>query len=308
MESDELHSALFSAWDREIARSRTHWREDRDRGFAYNMQAPSIAYDPSSIPESPLGPFIHLRYSPPAEANHLAVTREEIEAGNDTGDLQHEFVNELIPHPERDDLIVIPNRWPRVSYHSLIVTRDLSPQILTDSLAAAELFWANKCFVVEFHRFDRILNHFHFHIYPGRISPIYRARNSFDPKKEFANFETGKLAGYPTPHIAIRSRDREWMTMAMARVSAHIDDLRTPYGQITMETADGSVVLLIFLRAPFRIEGVSFSLIGLVRTSNDFTLDQALDFTKNIHWSQVEMDILEAQLVARIGQLKPATL
>ena len=155
--TDNLHAALFAAWDREIERSRLTWIDDGDRGFAYNRNAPSIAYDPASIPEAPLGPFIHLKYRPPAEANNLAVTREVIDSGVDKGNLLHEFCNELIAHPDREDLIVIPNRWPRVSYHSLIVTKTLDPQNLTTSLANAELYWANIGFVVEFHRFDRIL-------------------------------------------------------------------------------------------------------------------------------------------------------
>ena len=297
----KLHAKLFCAWDRQIARSRPYWREDCDRGFAYNRDAPSIAYDPSSIPEAPLGPFVHLKYSPPAEANYLAVTRDVIDTGLDKGNLQHEFGNELIAHPFRKDLILIPNRWPRVSYHSLIVTRNLFPQTLTRSLAKAELFWANMGFVVEFHRFDRILNHFHFHIYPGSISPIYRARDSFEVRSAHANFETGTLVDYPAPHIAFRARDPNWMAMAIEKISTQIDALRTPYGQITMEASNRSIVLLIFLRAPYRIEGVSFSLIGLVRTSDEFSVDAALEFTKNIHWGQAEMDVLRAQLIDKIG-------
>lgn len=298
---ENLHTALFEAWDREIERSRPHWLDDPISGFAYNRNAPSIAYDPGSIPYASLGSFTHLKYRPPAEANHLAVTRETIESGHDKGSLLHEFGNELIAHPDREDLIVIPNRWPRVSYHSLIVTKALDPQNLTASLAYAELYWAKIGFVVEFHRFDRILNHFHFHVYPGGIAPIYRTRDSFHARATFDMFETGTLADYPAPHIAIKSYDHDWIAGAMETISSHIDALKVPYGQITMAASDGAIVLLIFLRATFRIEGVSFSLIGLIRTDQEFSLDAALQFVKDIHWTHAEMDKLESTLVALLA-------
>lgn len=288
--------SLFQAWDREIARSQSHWQIITGHEFGYNARAPSIAYDPASIPESPLGPFVHLKYQPPSEANNLAVTRDEIASGRDKGSLAHEFANELIEHPGRGDLIIIPNRWPRVKYHSLIVTRSLLPQKLTADLAQVELYWAGLGFVVEFHRFDRILNHFHFHIYPSDRAPIHRARDSFETFRSFETFETGMLRAYPAPHIAIRSRVRDWLPDAMERVSSHLDDLKTPYGQITMSTSSGEMVLLIFLRGPYRIEGLSFSLIGLVRTRKDISEDEAVKFSKNIHWTTDELNDLSENL------------
>jgi len=293
---NKIEHQLLSSWDRQLSKSRPHWVHRSDLPFPYNRDAPSMAYDPAAIPSRQLGPFLHLIYSPPSEANDLSVTREAIESGHPLGNLAHEFVNELIKYPSRDDLIVIPNRWPRVSYHSLIVTREIMPQKLTQNLIDAELSWAETGFVVEFHRFKRILDHFHFHIYPGEYSPIFSAKDSFAVKSDFGHYEFGQLDNYPVPHIALRSRDRDFLTRSIERISNWLDDQRTSCGQILIKASDGSFVFMIFIRNDYRIEGMSFNLIGLIRTPKEVSLEDALSFAWKIHRRGRELSDTTASL------------
>jgi hypothetical protein len=298
---NETVSMLQAAWDRELDKSRPFWINIPEFPFPYNRDAPSIAYDPAAIPAEAVGAFCHLKYSPPPEANNLAVTREHIEAGKPRGDLCHEFGNVLIEHPNRPDLIVIPNRWPRVSYHSLIVSRDLLPQKMLSEMARAELYWADLAFVVEFHRFSRILDHFHFHIYPGSCSPIYQARNSFFLTRDLINLRVGHLKSYPVPHIALNSANVEVLVSSIEQISALLDDLKIPYGQILMKCSDESYVFLIFIREGPYFDGLSFSLIGLIRSSKSISEPEMLEFVNAIHRSGKALAQTEAALSAVLG-------
>jgi hypothetical protein len=299
--AEDIISDLKNAWDRELRRSRPFWVDLPDFPFPYNRDAPSIAYDPASIPSARLGAFLHLKYSPPPEANNLAVTREHIEAGRARGDLRHEFGNELIAHPNRADLILIPNRWPRVSYHSLIVSREVLPQKMLLDLSVAELSWAARGLVVEFHRFSRILDHFHFHIYPGALSPIYEARDSFVTTSRTGNLHFGYLSAYPVPHIAISGDDVERIAHAVTSTCSVLDKTRVPYGQILMQASSGSYVFLIFIREPCYFAGLSFSLIGLIRSAKNINEQEAANFLTAIHRSGPALAQTELELSKALG-------
>jgi len=292
----DIVTQLKTSWEYELNRSRPFWQNSGEHSFPYNPNAPSIAYDPASIPSAHLGMFCHLKYLPPSEANNLAVSREHIESDRERGDLTHEFKNLLMDHPYRDDLLLIPNRWPRVSYHSLVVSRNVLPQKITALLALAEFYWADLGFVVEFHRFSRILDHFHFHIYPGSHAPIYQAKDSFVSEEIIDSFSVGELKTYPVPHVAISSHSAELFAGRIEEISDYLDNLRVPYGQVIMRAKSGSYVLLVFIREGPYFDRLSFGLIGLIRSPRDISDSEAMEFVTAIHRSGSELEKIKIEL------------
>jgi hypothetical protein len=122
------------------------------------------------------------------------------------------------------------------------------------------------------------------------------ARNSFAVKSDFGHYEFGQLDNYPVPHIALRSRDKTFLTRSIERISDWLDDQRTSCGQILMKSSDDSFVFMVFIRNDYRIEGMSFNLIGLIRTPKEVSLEDALSFAREIHRRDRELNDTTARL------------
>jgi len=258
------------AWESVLERSRKHWKDGVHQAITMREDSPAMAYDPDSVPRRQLGPFLQLLFVSPPRGTRGAVSRRDLDEGRRKQTLLHKLIsNILMIDPDDHSLAVVTNLWARVKYQSLLICREWRPQRLMPEDVATQVRWARRGTVVEFHRDRTFLDHIHMHLMPEESAPLFNFSREFTSDSNHAGLQTGRLDGYPVPHIALTSKDDSTLERAALKFSDMLDERETLFNQIVLRNPDTDQVYVLFFFSKDVNLPFEFNVIGIVRSIDE---------------------------------------
>ena len=100
---------------------------------------------------------------------------------------------------------VAVNSFPKVEFDSLIFSNRWLPQKINSQVVKLGLCWAKEGALLEFHRTERFVPHFHYHLYALETTPLSGFRKGWKTDDYSCEVEIGNLL-YPMRHIALRAQ------------------------------------------------------------------------------------------------------
>jgi hypothetical protein len=208
----------------------------------------------------------------------ISITRERLAAGEVGQDFSREMSDPLLIDPDDDGLMLRANRFPKTPYDTLLVTRRVEPQLMIPQYALAQLRWADRGAVTEFHRSETFVNHFHAHMFPAQFAPITNVAGSFMAHWKSDLLDEGCLVGYPLPHIALASGDIRVIRDAMMDLNDKLEAQGQLFYQLTLKH-EGTYLVVFVLWKKEQTWPFGFSGIGIVQ-SPDFGMSESEVTTK----------------------------
>lgn len=281
-----IHPVLkewFHGWDAQLEESRPSWQEIPGVPFSYNNAAPFIAYDPHKVEQSEVGRFFQRKHPPIVSQGNesFSASREDIRKGTFKTLEQKVEKESIMPDPNNPELVVVPNRWPHVPYSSMLVSRHWREQRLRAVDIRAQIEWAQRGAVTEFHRPWVILNHLHIHLFPKSVVPFDRfSYVPFDiPEGGQDGGSIGVLEDHPIPNITIASRDLRWLEAAAHAFTEYLGDEGKYFMNVGALNQNQLTVAVFFLCQPEKPSpGYNLNTAGLVRTTDDVDTVKLADY------------------------------
>lgn len=242
-----LIGAWKTQWSAKLEQSRPHWLRHARLPIACNPAAPSAANDPDEHIVIEVPPIRIIRLVLPTVDEDRAVSREELGSARAAASiLTHERAsNYLLADPGNGDLCVLINRWPKIKYHSLLVSNIGRCQKLTEEDVVAQLQWARMGVLSEFHRAERFVNHFHAHLFPQDATPLGQWSPTFSACATVGAVAMGALA-YPFCHIAFSSSQGRALAQTATAFATYLDENEIWYNQDVLATPDGDEMIVAF--------------------------------------------------------------
>jgi guanylate kinase len=274
----EIVRELHYGWDARIQESRPFWRAHPGIPVAYNAHSPSIAYDPTAIPNQPAGAFLRLTL-PDLPDDARSVTREDrIDRWNAShllGTLKSRF---LVAHPEDSRFAVVCNFWPKVRYDCSLISTTRQPQRLTPEAIRAEFQWVRRGMVAEFEHPHSFVDHLHIHLYPASTAPIARFGTTFQSEDKANGVMLGTL-DYPIRHIAVASSDAAALESAVWSLAEQLEREGRPFSQNALGVPGGEQLIVCFVLwgrdfLPFGFNTSGFLKVPEVRLQNREVLEK----------------------------------
>jgi hypothetical protein len=234
-------------WSAKLEQSRPYWIKAPHLPIEYNPAAPSVANDPDDHQIIHAHLFSIIRLILPSKLEGRAISRYDLSAASAAkSNLLHEFAsNSLLTDPENENLLLLVNRWPKIKYHSLLVSSTVRVQKLTVADVNAQLHWARRGVLSEFHRAERFVNHFHIHVFPQEATPLSNWANTFTARTTINHVSMGALA-YPFCHIAFSSSDLVKLAQTATNFAEYLDDNDYWYNENAVASPDGIEMTILF--------------------------------------------------------------
>ncbi|MFA5287441.1 MAG: glycosyltransferase family 4 protein, partial [Candidatus Omnitrophota bacterium] len=172
--------------------------------------------------------------------------------------------------PFDDGYMDAVNTFPKVEFDSLIFSRRWMPQKLSSRSVRVGLRWAKEGAVVEFHRTEKFVPHFHLHLYARETVPLPGLSNTWESAGMHNNVEMGKLR-YLVPHVAMRSICPELLKRAVMSMS---DLLEAREDRFIMDIIPGQGIdemIVLFFVLPRKQYAFGFSGSGMLKVSDTET-------------------------------------
>ncbi len=216
-----------NAWNTKLEESRLQWVFNQDLGLMYNPSV-AIAYDPKEIKTKRVGPFVYFEIPDMPNRRSRRIHRESC--------IRSDFLDVLEEDTIMDDsinsILVVTRRWPRVTYDSLLISKEWKPQKLIRDLIRSQLKWASRNAILCFHRGNRFVDHQHSHLYPVGSFPIAELAGSFISSTCLHGLEIGSLSNYPVHHIAFSSSNAENLEEATLTMSEFLEEKQIRFHQL----------------------------------------------------------------------------
>ena len=200
-------------WQLRLRASAPSWTQ-RSQGTWHSDTAAALAWDPRTFDSSKCGRFLNVTPPSTRVKEDFGVTREDHNALPKPGQVFPDSgPNLLFRDPILHELSIRAVRWPTVPYDAQIVSRSWTPQFPTVTAARAEVQWALRGAMLEFHRPRKFLNHLHIHLVPAETAPVTKYLGDFTVIEQGGGVEIGQI-GFFSRNIALRSRDPIAMELA----------------------------------------------------------------------------------------------
>ncbi len=276
----ERHSTIVDrwkqAWSAKLEESRPYWTTHPGFPFPLNEHTPAIAYDPRLIPAKELGPYVRLALPKIPGRGGRSVSRENpIAEGGESNLLTKLDAYILLEDPLNDTFIVMANRYPKVVFDSLLVSKDWQRQKLTPEAVRAELQWAHRGVVSEFHHPERFVDHLHLHLNTADSVPVSKFSNSFTPRDGWRGVAIG-TTDYPIPHIALSSSDPVALERATLLLADQLEEGNRWFIQTVLPVNGSDEVVVLFYLLDKTSRGIEFSPVGFVKAPGVDLDDAAL--------------------------------
>jgi hypothetical protein len=261
------------------------WLPETDSGGTYYINRQSlVVYDAARLPSRRVGPFRGVILPPSLpERGTWSVTREQAAATPGPYDLAEYYPKQIvIDDPEDHGLVVQINPWPKLAFHSLLISKRWQPHRLTIPAALSQLRWVREGAVSEFHRADKFIDHLHIHLHAPDLAPIARFADRFVPsdREEEALF-IGRLV-YPLPNVTLASADSLELAQATVQFAELLEDHGCWYQQAALMEKAGKRALSVFvLFKPVTRLDVDVTPIGIIKLMSLREADEKI--WKRIH-------------------------
>ena len=232
----------------------------------YSPDSPIIAYDPTNLPIRPIGPLAGTVVPPLPQQSQMSVTREQAAANPGAlGFLPFTDAEVLLEDPQDSDLVVRINRFPKILFHSLLITKAWRPQRLTLATLHAQLRWAREGAVLAFHQLEKFIDHFHLHLYAMETAPIFRFADRFFAQDTLGPVAIGGL-DYPIPNIALASVNDAALAEATFLMAEWLDRQGLWYIEEALAASnEGQVMTLFVLFKALPTKGIQFDPVGILK-------------------------------------------
>jgi len=263
-------TAWKAAWLSRLNKSRLEWRFSEDFPAFPRAVSESTPFfcDPLLIPTRKVGPFERLLIPAAMPRGIFSVKYGDPSAVSGRVIYSEDSERNISDDPFDADFMLRVNRFPKVEYDSLIVSKKWREQRLTPDAVNVQIAWAHEGQVTEFHHPEAFVPHFHMHLNTFDSVPVAQFSGTFAASEASSgNVEIGRLT-YPVPHIALRSKDdgdfrRAVMQFADSLESRQIWFLQTLF----KDPSSGDLIAMFFLPNQNKKKN-SFSTIGFLKTSD----------------------------------------
>ncbi|MFA6599949.1 MAG: NAD-dependent epimerase/dehydratase family protein [Candidatus Omnitrophota bacterium] len=272
VKKDRFIDVWKKAWERSLEISRPFLRRDLRSPIPYNFAFnTAISYDPSMVPVRELGKIKQFLLPDFPESDVIGSRRETLDENEQGVSLAFEFAsNVLMEDPMNEQLWVMANRWPKSPYNSLLVSKRQRPQRMTSDLIPGIVKWVQNGVVLEFHRRNKFVGHFHAHLFPEDQAPVAAFAGSFASHEHSGRLRMGSLAEWPVPHIALASEDPETLDQAIAAMNNLLEGETRRFNQIYLrDPATRNLIALFFLFRSDEKMPFGFSTVGFVRSKDE---------------------------------------
>lgn len=284
------------AWEKILEDSKNSWGVEFDLSSLESTA--KIAWNPKELIRTPIGKYlIQITCPKIAWKQDFQTTRENLEKKIPSPDLKHMAENKLMDDPINPELIVVANKFPKQYYQALLLTKQVVPQVEKGSYLKSQFYWASQNAIVEFHRQQEYINHYHAHLYTKEHVPIVNFFNKFKKKYEAKNIEWGQLENYPIPHLAITSRDEEGLRKIILMTHERIEGLEMFLNHDIFKTGDYFTVLFFIQKNYSFTEGFDINTLGIINTGGkNWSEEETVTEISKKFISQKESDALCLEL------------
>lgn len=231
---------------------------------AWLQQTPR-AVDPSALRIRPLGPFVAVEMGAPSQSAAWSVTRDVAKVlPGDHVYLPLKKEQLLEEDPFDPSFVVRINDFPKMRFHSLLISREWQPQKLIEAAVQAQLRWVHEGAVSEFHRPERFVDHLHVHLLPEESAPIARFSSRFISEEQRGPLQMGRLS-YPMANFAIASGDDHALARAIVNTADLLDDAGVWFYESVLQSADRTLRVAVFTLLKWSPLGISFGGLGIVK-------------------------------------------
>jgi hypothetical protein len=243
------------------------WKRVCSRGVGtfWVNESSLVTCDPTRFPAREIGYFIGVVLPPGPSRDSMSVTRQDVKSNHARYDLAKIYPKHIVlKDPEDNGHVMQVNPYPKVEFHSLLISKKWRHQRLTLNSTRAQLHWVRHGAVSEFHRGQKFIDHLHIHIHARHLMPIVRFADRFIELHRKSLLSVGRL-DYPLPNIALASMVDEVLADATHQMAKWLDYKGILYYEAALLARDARLALTVFV---FPKKSIDVTPAGIIKLKN----------------------------------------